>query len=60
MLYAREMGVAIAQTSFDTGESHKRAALKTLLSTIELDGVLIQGMRSTHLRRFSPRRRAGR
>lgn len=41
-LYARELGVAIAQTSFDTGESHERAALKALLSTLELDGVLIQ------------------
>jgi hypothetical protein len=41
-LYARELGVAIAQTSFDTGESHERAALKTLLSTLELEGVLIQ------------------
>jgi hypothetical protein len=41
-LYARELGVAIAQTSSDTGESHERAALKTLLSTLELEGVLIQ------------------
>ena len=41
-LYARELGVAIAQTSFDTGESHEHAALKALLSTLELDGVLIQ------------------
>jgi hypothetical protein len=41
-LYARELGVAIAQTSFDTGESHVCAALKALLSTLELDGVLIQ------------------
>jgi hypothetical protein len=41
-LYARELGVAIAQTSFDTGESHERAALKALLSTLELEGVLIQ------------------
>ena len=41
-LYARELGVAIAQTSFDTGESHEHAALKTLLSTLELEGVLIQ------------------
>jgi hypothetical protein len=32
----------IAQTSFDTGEFHERAALKTLLSTLELEGVLIQ------------------
>ena len=41
-LYARELGVAIAQTSFDTGESHERVALKTLLSPLELEGVLIQ------------------
>ena len=41
-LYARELCVAIAQTSFDTGESHEREALKVLLSTLELDGVLIQ------------------
>lgn len=41
-LYARELGVAIAQTSFDTGEFHERAALKALLSTLELEGVLIQ------------------
>jgi len=27
-LYARELGLAIAQTSFGTGESHERAALK--------------------------------
>jgi hypothetical protein len=41
-LYARELGVAIAQTSLDISESHERAALKALLSTLELDGVLIQ------------------
>ena len=41
-LYARELGVAIAQTSFDTGESHERAALRALLSTLELEGVLLQ------------------
>ena len=29
-LYAKELGVAIAQTSIDTGESHERAALKCL------------------------------
>ena len=43
-LYARELGVAIAQSSFDTGESHERAALKALLSTLELEGVLIQAV----------------
>jgi len=26
-LYARDLGVAIAQTSYDTGDSHERAAL---------------------------------
>ena len=41
-LFARELGVAIAQTSYDTGESHERAALKALLSSLELEGVLIQ------------------
>ena len=29
-------------TSFDSGDSHEQAALKALLSTLELDGVLIQ------------------
>ena len=42
MLDARELGVAIAQTSFDTGDSHEQAALKALLSTLEGGGVLIQ------------------
>jgi hypothetical protein len=41
-LYARDLGVAIAQTSFDTEESHERAALKALLGTLELEDVLIQ------------------
>ena len=31
-----------AQTSYDTGDSHERAALKELLSTLDLNGVLIQ------------------
>jgi hypothetical protein len=34
--------VAVAQTSFDTGESHERAALKALLDTLKLESVLIQ------------------
>jgi hypothetical protein len=34
--------MAIAQTSFDTGESHECAALRALLSALELEGVLIQ------------------
>jgi hypothetical protein len=40
--YARALGVALAQTTYDTGESSERAALKQLLSTLELEGVLIQ------------------
>jgi hypothetical protein len=41
-VYARALGVALAQTTYDTHESSERAALKELLSTLELDGVLIQ------------------
>ena len=41
-VYARALGVALAQTTYDTGESSERAALKELLSTLELEGVLIQ------------------
>jgi len=41
-VYARALGVALAQKSYDTHESSERAALKELLSTINLDGVLIQ------------------
>jgi hypothetical protein len=41
-VYARALGIALAQTTYDTGESSERAALKELLSTLELEGVLIQ------------------
>jgi hypothetical protein len=41
-LYARKLGLAIAQTSLDTGECHERAALKQLLGTLNPEGVLIQ------------------
>ena len=40
-VYARALGVALAQTTYDTGESSERG-LKELLSTLELEGVLIQ------------------
>jgi hypothetical protein len=40
--------VAIAQASIDTGVAHERAGLKTLLSTLDLNGVLIQRMRCIH------------
>ena len=35
-VYARALGVALAQTTYDTGESSERAALKELLSTLDL------------------------
>jgi hypothetical protein len=41
-LYARELGVTITQSSFDTGASHERTAIKTLLSILELNDVQIQ------------------
>jgi len=41
-VYARALGVAMAQTTYDTHESSERAALKELLSSLDLDGVLIQ------------------
>ena len=41
-VYARALGVALAQKSYDTHESSERAALKELLSTLELEGTLIQ------------------
>ena len=34
--------MALAQTTYDTGDSSARAALNQLLSTLELEGVLIQ------------------
>ncbi len=40
--YARALGVALAQKSYDTHESSERAALRELLSTLDLEGVLIQ------------------
>jgi hypothetical protein len=41
-VYARALGVAIAQKAYDTHESSERAALKELLSSLDLEGVLIQ------------------
>jgi len=41
-IYARPLGVALAQKAYDTHESSERAALKELLSTLDLEGVLIQ------------------
>ena len=41
-VYARALGVALAQTTYDTHDSSEKAALKELLSTLDLNGVLIQ------------------
>ena len=40
-VYARALGVALAQKTYDTHASSERAALKELLSTMDLDGKLI-------------------
>jgi hypothetical protein len=41
-VYARALGVALAQKAYDTSESSERVALKELLSSLDLEGVLIQ------------------
>lgn len=41
-VYARALGVALAQKAYDTHESSERAALMELLSTMDLEGKLIQ------------------
>ena len=41
-VYARALGVALTQKSYDTHDSSERAALKELLSTMNLEGKLIQ------------------
>jgi hypothetical protein len=41
-VYARALGVVRAQKRYDTHESSERAALRELLSILDLDGVLIQ------------------
>ena len=35
-VYVRALGVSLAQTTYDTGESRERATLKELLSSLEL------------------------
>ena len=40
-VYARALGVALAPKAYDTHESSERAALKELLSGLELEGVVI-------------------
>jgi diphthamide synthase (EF-2-diphthine--ammonia ligase) len=43
-VYARALGVALAQKTYDTHESNERAALKELLSALDLEGVLPQAV----------------
>jgi hypothetical protein len=50
-IYARALGVALTQKTYDTSESSERAALQELLATLDLDGVRIQAdaLHSTRL-----------
>ena len=41
-LYSKALVAAIAQATYDTRENHERAVLRELLSTMDLEGVLIQ------------------
>jgi hypothetical protein len=41
-VYARALGVDLAQKIYDTHESSVRAALNELFSSLDLEGVLIQ------------------
>ncbi len=41
-VYARALSIVLAQKTYDTGESSERAALQELLSSLDLEGVLIQ------------------
>lgn len=41
-VYARTLGIALAEKTYDTHESRERAALNELLSSLDLEGVLIQ------------------
>jgi hypothetical protein len=41
-VYARALGVALAQKTYDTGESSERAVPQGLLSSLDLEEVLIQ------------------
>jgi hypothetical protein len=41
-IYARALGVALTQKAYDTHESSKKAALRELLSSLDLDGELIK------------------
>ena len=52
-VYARALGVALAQTTYDTDTSSERAGLKQLLSTFKQKGVLIQADALHTTRRFS-------
>jgi hypothetical protein len=40
--YDRALGLALAQTTYESGESNERAALNEPLSTLDVEGVLIQ------------------
>ena len=52
-VYARALGVALAQKSYDTHESSEGAALKEFLSSLDLNGALTKPTLCTQRRRFS-------
>jgi hypothetical protein len=41
-LYSADLGVAISQACYTTGDNHERAVLRQLLGELDLEGVLIQ------------------
>ncbi len=41
-IYSKTLGAAMAKATYDTRENHERAVLRELLSTMDLEGVLIQ------------------
>jgi hypothetical protein len=47
-VYARALGIALTQKTYDTQESSEKAALKELLSSLDLDSVLIQADDALH------------
>jgi hypothetical protein len=60
-LYSQQLGVAIAQTTYATDEGSETAALRALLESVDLAGVLVQAD-ALHGNRpfFLPRRAGGR
>jgi hypothetical protein len=41
-IYARALGISLVHTTYDSHEPSEKAALRELVSSLDLDGVLIQ------------------